>query len=1753
MPKYTIVCLHSFVKIRDYSQYDDITLYQQYQYELSQSPESVKYSVYIYKDTPIIESSCENWVDFAIRGPNLPFDNVKVSSISLSTSNEDLIKRVITKKNATCTNTNMVSYMMANIQSRKQFYISCDGHMWRQFSCNGLNILCFDCLKDCSYCPGKSFGLRPCVSRSCNTDTASYSILSYGLKEEKMFPEFLSPIILSDITMFSAIVSLNVSKPGIFYCLPYRGPIGLISVSLIQSQGTYRYLQSGTVTNMTLTNLNPDTTYTLYCYTQSFEGDRMDFNDILAGSVSFTTQCCRFLKFTPASFSVPVYTSTAIQPTLFSFSISSLPTQNCKVGLSASGVNANLLSFVPSAVFTYFPENYPLVQFFQIISQSPGYFNVTIAPKSGCKNAIFPDMVNFVVRKPTSPPPAPVLTSAIFSNDGTNIVLSFDSLTDKAGYATQFDCSNLLSFGFASNFKCFWDSPKVLFISMISVPSTYELNLKDSITLLSGVLQAQCDSSASPSCTLYPKNIMTTVLVTAPMSPIVPIIMLSMPSQIGPCDSLLLNAISSYGSGGRVWYSVSWSVTVNDITNDVVQNYLNTNGTSLSSPIYVPQMLLAPNTYSITLSITNFLGVTSSLSKKVTVSSNANIPQVSILGPSLVNILSWQSLNLVADASVIQCGNVIDGDLSYLWSVYQGIGIISGIVSESLNPSTFMLSPFSLKPNTTYTVQVIVFIDKNSKKSNSASVIVQVGISGVVAVISGGSTWTASAMSKIVLDASLSYDIDFPNRNNLTYSWSCIEYMPSYGSPCFSVKNYITGSHPIVTIPANVVTQNSVSFNFSCTIENPFGFSASASSIVNVMRQSLALGAISTTDLLFNSNEQIEIDAIIKVPENAQASAIWDTGDLSYSTFSAAVLGVIVSNFTAGTSRFSLILASNVLSPNGKYTFSLRVNTLGPSSALASSSVTLTINSPPAGGLMYVSPSTGTALNTVFSIWTSSWVDNINDYPISYVIGYLTGSTGDLTIVKPLNSGSSVSTVLSQGLASSQYKLTCIVYASDIHGDTASTTQVVVVNPISQSSLANVVGSSISLALITYDIGQVMTIITAATVSVNSVSCSTVTTCGNSYNRYPCSYTTNTCGPCLPGYTGADGDSNTLCILTATASSLRLLSSSNADNSRRTSRSFSLISYFIPSKLSSIITPQAWQYTDGSVCRNNGQCFSGKCRSGRCSASTKTCPNDCSNNGVCTFFDRFNRQIPSCTPQDFYCWTICICNQGFSGQDCSLGKNQLVSRQQLRGKLCLNLWITSLIENLSSDVIVQRALSVSNIISDPTQMTLEGFLNCSYLLASSVEKGYSYLSTTSDVQSLLNAFSLILKGDEYGYLPDGFLLKIVDIIDHLGSLIQSFQALNGDSNLFQTDNFLISTQKSYLFQLAEHAVETPRTPLESLYKLESTYSQLQLTESMRSSFSVVAINSLVYSRNILKIPIDDESLSLPIGFYYTFDSTLSMQNQFTSLLTVYNHVQMNYSTGQEKLSSGSFFCYLAPVAYNFSVYCPKNSKATLFTCPGSYSGHVTYNCSTYSRVPTCVSLTAFNISSNIKCSLSSFSTSETTCSCTAPAVSSSHVFYKVYTRVEAVRTPFTLLFTPNPQYQKQGSSITAYVGSFSILIIFLMIFMYTFKSERQRSLESRKDRKHKMKMNMFDNYDALISKAFPEELFCAYFYRRFLYYFIINNPIFGLGFGPDQPDYSNTLRVLIAIGHVVTVASLSIIVISVTSLNNGIDNILTIF
>ena len=169
-------------------------------------------------------------------------------------------------------------------------------------------MLCVDCKKVCSLCPGTSFVMRPCESALCNTETASTSILSFSVRKKILYPQFLEPVKLLQKSKTSVSVALNLSTHGTAYCLALDSAQSLYSTSTVISQGTsavyhiprtslnytvflnrmfhtiYKIIQSLKVLlNITVSNLLPDSDYILYCYTESNFGDSMDLSTVLTG------------------------------------------------------------------------------------------------------------------------------------------------------------------------------------------------------------------------------------------------------------------------------------------------------------------------------------------------------------------------------------------------------------------------------------------------------------------------------------------------------------------------------------------------------------------------------------------------------------------------------------------------------------------------------------------------------------------------------------------------------------------------------------------------------------------------------------------------------------------------------------------------------------------------------------------------------------------------------------------------------------------------------------------------------------------------------------------------------------------------------------------------------------------------------------------------------------------------------------------------------------------------------------------------------------------------------------------------------------------------------------------------------------------------------------------------------------------------------------------------------------------------------
>ena len=137
----------------DYSYSTDI--YGEYTQELSQGLENIRFSYFMYKDRPISDGMCSEWIRFAEFGLKLPFDDVEVSAIHVSTANEDLKTGQVMRTSASCSHGVSVDYMVSKIKSGTQFMLDCEGSTFRQFSCGGHVVFCVDCPRDCNACPGK--------------------------------------------------------------------------------------------------------------------------------------------------------------------------------------------------------------------------------------------------------------------------------------------------------------------------------------------------------------------------------------------------------------------------------------------------------------------------------------------------------------------------------------------------------------------------------------------------------------------------------------------------------------------------------------------------------------------------------------------------------------------------------------------------------------------------------------------------------------------------------------------------------------------------------------------------------------------------------------------------------------------------------------------------------------------------------------------------------------------------------------------------------------------------------------------------------------------------------------------------------------------------------------------------------------------------------------------------------------------------------------------------------------------------------------------------------------------------------------------------------------------------------------------------------------------------------------------------------------------------------------------------------------
>jgi hypothetical protein len=180
-------------------------------------------------------------------------------------------------------------------------------------------------------------------------------------------------------------------------------------------------------------------------------------------------------------------------------------------------------------------------------------------------------------------------------------------------------------------------------------------------------------------------------------------------------------------------------------------------------------------------------------------------------------------------------------------------------------------------------------------------------------------------------------------------------------------------------------------------------------------------------------------------------------------------------------------------------------------------------------------------------------------------------------------------------------------------------------------------------------------------------------------------------------------------------------------------------------------------------------------------------------------------------------------------------------------------------QDITSQVLAQRAVSVSDLLIDPSQITPIGFVNCTMFLLHSIWISPYDAASDDAIYSIFDALSIIMSGDELKIFSDFELAYIARTIEELSSFRKLWLVVGETSPEIITENVRVNIKKDFYYRISGSILEWPKSNLEIAYDIQLGGSNLlHLDENVPADKSLVAFdsvgyNSVLYTRNIMVI------------------------------------------------------------------------------------------------------------------------------------------------------------------------------------------------------------------------------------------------------------------------------------------------------------
>ena len=978
---------------------------------------------------------------------------------------------------------------------------------------------------------------------------------------------------------------------------------------------------------------------------------------------------------------------------LFFFHVSSLPSLNILVKPHVMGTNSELVKVHPPTFFFNSTSHQKQVWFYiNGPSNLQGDYDIrlNITGPSVAEYTLKHSVYSVRLLSSSGPLLPPKLVTALFRDSGNGFTVFFDSPTDQAKIVTtDWNCSLLLSFLQSSSTLCSWANSSAIVATFGKNPT---LSPGHNITLLGGNLRAPC----SDDCDFNNATDISTVVLQPAYHPVVPRVVIFTSTSVTSCDDIVLDALSSSGSGGRPFNSIVWNAHVNGIITTNLTAYLNSFN-DISEPITISKSLIneTASKYTFILALTNFMAQTSDSSVDVTINHNISAPSITILGSSDLVIYREDQLFISSYASTSSCLNQLVS-LKYIWTIATPTNNTSqskhrNIVSTSKNPAQYILPAYSLKVNRSHIVELTVQTISSSTFKLLGICKVQIKVfvtrSAVKAIVKGGTDFHPPVDQPFILDATSSRDYELPpsSMQNLSFAWTCfISSIANFGKDCGFPQVYHSSANvwsisqqsstPKITIPANTISLTE-SYTFICYVFAEDGRQSNVTVTVIASPPKSVSVTMASSPIYTVESSSLSVIGQINYTYTSDIIAQWSVSwsGKSYNISSTTLLQRQFSSAHANKGiQYPISLSSGSL-PGGRiYQFRLTSYPVDSPNIQSYTEINIKSIKPPQNGNITSYPNSGYALQTYFKLTCAGWEDDPESLPLFYVFSYSLSEGGTDTIVRTQSPVSFVHTNLPPGRIIAK----CTVY-NIFQASTQSTTILNVL--FNQSvSVSDYLTSALALAVSSGDSSLALQAIGNSATTISSFNCPSLTSC-NSINRYACSQTPHTCGSCLAGYSGMTGDSNIPCTNASTAKPI------------------------------------------GGHCTVNSDCQLYRCEDGVCKPPLKTCQssnltNICSGRGVCGIFgSSTNIQLSSnrmCTTFDTSCYTQCICSSEYGGADCSLNQAELIARDQIRTQLCHAITYIGGSQNPSDDLVDTLSGTMNQAYSPSEVVTHTGLSAC---------------------------------------------------------------------------------------------------------------------------------------------------------------------------------------------------------------------------------------------------------------------------------------------------------------------------------------------------------------------------------------------------------------------------------------------------------